>query len=293
MKENNPLVCVIDDESVIRESLSFLLRSVGLTVRAFSSAQEFLNNPPVEVPGCLVVDVQLPGISGLDLQQELARSEAQIPIIFVTGHGDIPTSVRAIKAGAVEFLTKPINEEHLLRAIDQAINLDRQIEQSKIQSTEKLPCPEDELQSEITFSGIVGRSAVLRRLLRQVTMVAPNNATVLILGETGTGKELIAGAIHQCSRRRGKPLVRVNCSSIPKDLFESEFFGHARGAFTGAIKDRLGRFELAEGGTLFLDEVGEIPLQLQSKLLRVLQEKAVPGASESSGDSSMESQRRC
>jgi DNA-binding NtrC family response regulator len=274
MKESSPLVCVIDDESVIRESLSSLLRSAGLAVRAFSSAQEFLTNPPVEPLGCLVVDVQLPGISGLDLQPELARSDAQIPIIFVTGHGDIPMSVRAMKAGAVEFLTKPINDEDLLRAIDQAIDLARQIGQSKIRSTQKLRYSENDLRSEITFPGIVGKGATLRRLLQQVNMVAPNDSTVLILGETGTGKELIARAVHERSRRRDKPLVRVNCGSIPKELFESEFFGHARGAFTGAIKDRPGRFELAAGGTLFLDEVGEIPLELQSKLLRVLQEKS-------------------
>jgi DNA-binding NtrC family response regulator len=259
---------------VIRESVSFLLRSAGLKALAFSSAQEFLTNPPVEPPGCLVVDVQLPGISGLDLQQELARSDAQIPIIFVTGHGDIPTSVRAMKAGAIEFLTKPINDEDLLTAIDQAINLDHQIGQSKIQSTRKPPYPEADLPSEIAFSGIVGRSAALRRVLHDVDTIAPTNATILIFGETGTGKELIVDAIHQRSRRNGKPLVRVNCSSIPKELFESEFFGHVKGAFTGAIRDRLGRFEAAEGGTLFLDEVGEIPLELQSKLLRVLHEKS-------------------
>jgi transcriptional regulator with GAF, ATPase, and Fis domain len=133
---------------------------------------------------------------------------------------------------------------------------------------------QDDLRSHITFSRIIGEGAALRRLLHEVDIIAPTNATILIFGETGTGKELLADAIHKRSQRRGKPLVRVNCSSIPKELFESEFFGHARGAFTGAIKDRLGRFEIAEGGTLFLDEVGEIPLQLQSKLLRVLQEKS-------------------
>jgi DNA-binding NtrC family response regulator len=196
-------------------------------------------------------------------------------MIFMTGYGDIPMSVRAIKAGAIEFLTKPFSDEDLFSAIDQAIDFANQIQQSKIQSVQKSPYPEGELPSEITFSGgIVGRSATLRRLLQEVDTVAPTNATVLIFGETGTGKELIADAIHQRSRRRGKPLVRVNCSSIPRELFESEFFGHAKGAFTGAIKDRLGRFEVAEGGTLCLDEVGEIPLQLQSKLLRVLQEKS-------------------
>ncbi|MBV9874998.1 MAG: sigma-54-dependent Fis family transcriptional regulator [Verrucomicrobia bacterium] len=195
-------------------------------------------------------------------------------MIFITGYGDIPTSVRAIKAGAIEFLTKPFSDEDLLRAIDQAIDLDRQINQSKTRQARKRPYPEDELPSEIAFSGIVGRSAALRRVLKDVDTIAPTSATILIFGETGTGKELIVDAIHQRSRRRGKPLVRVNCSSIPKELFESEFFGHVKGAFTGAIKDRLGRFEAAEGGTLFLDEVGEIPVELQSKLLRVLQEKS-------------------
>jgi DNA-binding NtrC family response regulator len=274
MSENNPLVCVIDDEPSIRESLSNLLRSAGLKVQAFTSAQEFLASWPREAPSCLVLDVQLPGISGLDLQQELGNGDAQIPIIFMTGYGDIPMSVRAMKAGAVEFLTKPFRDEDLLSAVDQAIKRGHQIEQLKIQPTQKQPYPEVEPRSEISFPEIVGKSAALRQVLQQVEMVAPSDSTVLILGETGTGKELIARAVHERSRRRDKPLVRVNCTSIPKELFESEFFGHAKGAFTGAIKDRAGRFEAAAGGTLFLDEVGEIPLELQSKLLRVLQEKS-------------------
>src|ERR1700737_138355 len=271
MNENNPLVCVIDDESSLRESLSNLLRSVGLKVQTFASAQEFLTKRPREALSCLVLDVQLPGISGLDLQQELVRGDAQMPPIFITGHGDIPMSVRAMKAGAIEFLTKPFRDEDLLSAVDQAIS--RQIEQLKNKPTQTKPHTEGELRSEISFSEIVGKSAALRHVLQQVDKVAPNDSTVLILGETGTGKELIARAVHERSRRRNKPLVRVNCTSIPKELFESEFFGHARGAFTGAIKDRAGRFEAAAGGTLFLDEVGEIPRELQSKLLRVLQEK--------------------
>jgi DNA-binding NtrC family response regulator len=274
INEKNPLVCVIDDDSSIRESLSFLLRSAGRKVQSLSSAQEFLASPPRESVGCLVLDIQLPGISGLDLQQELASGDAQIPIIFITGYGDIPMSVRAMKAGAIEFLMKPFDDEDLLSAIEEAINCGRQIGQSNIQLTQKQPYPEDKLRSEISFSGIVGKSAALRRLLQQVDTVAPSDSTVLILGETGTGKELIARAVHQRSRRRDKPLVWVNCSSIPRELFESEFFGHAKGAFTGAIKDRAGRFEVAAGGTLVLDEVGEIPLELQSKLLRVLQEKS-------------------
>ena len=273
MNENNSLVCVIDDESSIRESLSNLLHSVGLNVQAFASAQEFLTNRPREALSCLVLDVQLPGISGLDLQQKLATGDAQVPVIFITGYGDIPMTVRAMKAGAIEFLTKPFRDEDLLRAVDQAIGRGREVEQLKNKPAQKKPYPEDELRSEISFPEMVGKSAALRHVLQQVETVASSDSTVLILGETGTGKELIARAVHQRSWRRDKPLVRVNCSSIPKELFESEFFGHARGAFTGAIKDRAGRFEAAAGGTLFLDEVSEIPLELQSKLLRVLQEK--------------------
>jgi len=274
MNEDNAFVCVIDDESSMRKSLSNLLRSAGLNVQAFASAQEFLTNEPRGAPSCLVLDIQLPGISGLDLQQELAGGDAQIPIIFITGYADIPMTVRAMKAGAFEFLTKPFRDEDLLGAIDQAIKRRRRIEQLEIQPTQKQPSLEDEFRSEISFSDIVGKSTALRQVLEQVETVAPTDSTVLILGETGTGKELIARAVHQGSRRKHKPLVQVNCSSIPKELFESEFFGHAKGAFTGAIKDRAGRFEAAAGGTLFLDEFGEIPLELQSKLLRVLQEKS-------------------
>jgi len=274
MNENSPLVCVIDDESSIRESLHNLLRSAGLKVQTFASAQEFLTNWPSAAPNCLVLDVQMPGLSGLDLQRVLCSDKSQIPIVFMTGYGDIPMSVRAMKAGAFEFLTKPCRDEELLAAINQAIERGRLIERPENAPGEERSYTEDEPRSETRFREIVGNSAALRQVLREVELVAPSDATVLILGETGTGKELIAHAIHQRSRRKDKPLVRVNCTSIPKELFESEFFGHAKGAFTGAIRERAGRFEAAAGGTLFMDEVGEIPLELQSKLLRVLQEKS-------------------
>lgn len=180
MNEDTPVVCVVDDESSIRVSLSNLLRSAGLKVRTFSSAQEFLSSPPVEPLGCLVLDVHLPGISGLDLQRELGSGDARIPIIFITGHDDIPTSMRAMKAGAIEFLTKPFGDEDLLSAIDQAINWGRQFEQAKVLPIQKQHVSKDELGSEIGFPGIVGQSPALRRVLLQAETVAPNDAKVLM-----------------------------------------------------------------------------------------------------------------
>ena len=220
-----------------------------------------------------MLDVQLPGLSGLDLQQELAKLGVQIPIIFITGHGDIPMSVRAMKAGAIEFLTKPFRDEDLLNAVEQAIKRGRQIEQLKNKPADEKKYSEDAFRSEISFSEIVGQSAALRRVLKEVETVAPTDSTVLIYGETGTGKELIARAIHNLSLRCANPFVKLNCAAIPTGLLESELFGHEKGAFTGAIAQRVGRFELANGGTIFLDEIGDIPLELQPKLLRVLQER--------------------
>src|SRR6201998_3081162 len=256
MNESFSQIYVVDDDIAVRESVGRLIRSAGMNVKAFATVQEVLANLGKEVPSCLVLDIQLPDIDGFELQEQLARKDLQIPIIFLTGHGDIPMSVRAMKAGAVDFLTKPFDDEYLLEAIRGAIG--------------RYNGNPTDVEA---FGDIIGQGKAWRWIIGQVEIVAATDATVLVLGETGTGKELIAQEIHQRSRRREKPLVRVNCTSIPKELFESEFFGHAKGAFTGAIKDRAGRFEVAEGGTLFLDEVGEIPVALQSKLLRVLQEK--------------------
>ena len=261
MNEKNALVFIVDDDRGTRESLRNLIRSAGLSAQTFSSAQEFLAAERPKVPSCLVLDVQLPGLSGLDLQQELAKAGVRIPIIFITGYGDIPTSVRAIKAGALEFLTKPVNREDLLHAIHQAIARDHTARQ-----------PNGDTGTH-NFEEIVGTSAALKAVLKQVGVVAPTESTVLILGETGTGKELIARAIHAASSRSRRPFVKLNCVAIPTGLLESELFGHEKGAFTGAIAQRIGRFELADGGTIFLDEVGDIPLELQTKLLRVLQER--------------------
>jgi Response regulator containing CheY-like receiver, AAA-type ATPase, and DNA-binding domains len=261
MNEQNAFVFVVDDDTSIRESLRNLIRSAGLSVQTFASAKEFLANPRPKAPSCLVLDVQLPGLSGLDLQQELVKDGVQIPIIFITGHGDIPMSVRAMKAGALEFLTKPVNAEDLLDAIQQAIARDHRARQQQEKVTPH------------NFEEIVGTSAALKAVLNEVEVVAPTDSTVLIYGETGTGKELVARAIHNVSSRSNRAFVKLNCAAIPSGLLESELFGHEKGAFTGAVAQKVGRFELAHGGTLFLDEVGDIPLELQPKLLRVLQEQ--------------------
>jgi DNA-binding NtrC family response regulator len=256
-----PLIYVVDDDESVREAVGGLVRSAGLTVQTFSSAQEFLAFSRSDVPSCLVLDVQLPGLSGLDLQEELAKADVQIPIIFLTGRGDIPMSVRAMKAGALEFLTKPFDDEDLLQAIQQGIMRDQRARQQRGNIVQH------------NFDDIVGKSAGLKAVLEQVDVVAPTDSTVLINGETGTGKELVARAIHKISSRSNRAFVKLNCAAIPSGLLESELFGHEKGAFTGAVAQRIGRFELANGGTLFLDEVGDIPLELQPKLLRVLQEQ--------------------
>jgi DNA-binding NtrC family response regulator len=255
-------VYVVDDDVSVREAVGSLIRSAGLRAETFGSAQEFLASPRAKVPSCLVLDMHLPGLSGLDLQQELAKADAQIPIIFLTGHGDIPTTVRAMKAGALEFLTKPFNDEDLLNAIRQGIAIANY-------HTARQPCRSVAQQG---LEGIIGMSAALQSVLHQVEQVAASESTVLILGETGTGKELIARAIHKRSQRSTRAFVGVNCSAIPPDLLASELFGHEKGAFTGAVQRRVGRFELAQGGTLFLDEIGELRAATQVALLRVLQE---------------------
>ncbi len=256
MPDTEVLVYVVDDDMSAREGLEGLIRSAGLAAKVFASAEEFLAAPRPRVPSCLVLDVNLPGVNGLELQRELANSASQVPIVFLTGHGDIPMAVRAVKAGAANFLTKPFDDDDLLNAIRQSIACD----------------VDHEIPSGQNLGNMVGQSRALQRVLDALQVVAPTDSAVLIQGETGTGKDLAAHAIHDLSSRSKRPFVEVNCAAIPATLLESELFGHEKGAFTGAFAQKIGRFEQAHGGTLFLDEIGEIPLELQPKLLRALQD---------------------
>ena len=259
MSETQAPVYVVDDDLSMRESLARLIRSAGLKAETFASAKEFLVKARTKLPGCLLLDVKLPGLSGLDLQQELAKADVQIPIIFLTGYGDIPTSVRAMKSGALEFFTKPFDDEALLAAVRQAIS--------------RSSSPAEQKGARKTLDQIVGEGPRFTDVMKRVALVAPTDSTVLIVGETGTGKELVARAIHAQSERSSRPLVSVNCGAIQPSLIASELFGHEKGSFTGALQQRLGRFELADGGTIFLDEIGELPAETQVALLRVLQER--------------------
>src|SRR5271166_855715 len=260
MSEINPPVYIVDDDLSVRESVGSLIRSAGWRAELFASAQEFLSGRRNAVPSCLVLDVHLPGLSGLDLQQELANSDCEMPIIFLTGQGDIPMAVQAMKAGALEFLTKPVSDEVLLAAIQRGIARQQRGREAGSGARSAL-------------GQIVGASAALNVVCNQIKIVGPSESTVLILGETGTGKELVAQAIHERSHRSKKPFVKMNCAAIPRDLIASELFGHEKGAYTGALQRHPGRFELADGGTIFLDEVGDLPAETQIALLRVVQER--------------------
>jgi formate hydrogenlyase transcriptional activator len=282
MSDDATIVFVVDDDVSVRESLHALIRAAGWQAETFASAREFLSRPRPLGASCLVLDVRLPDLNGLDLQKRIARDRMDMPIIIITGHADVPMTVQAMKAGAVEFLTKPLRGAVLLDAIRNAIETshaalrrDGQRRVSQDGARGEPPPAREGIEASSTFEEIVGPSEGLRRVLTQVAKVARTDSTVLILGETGTGKELIAHAIHTRSPRANRAFVRVNCAAIPPPLVASELFGHEKGAFTGAMQRRMGRFELADSGTIFLDEIGDLPAETQIALLRVLQEREI------------------
>jgi two-component system response regulator GlrR len=256
-------ILLVDDDPDLLKLITLRLTSAGYHVRTADSGETALATIAVERPATVITDLRMPGIDGMQLFEAIHRQHPALPVIILTAHGTIPDAVDATQRGVFGFLTKPFDSQDLLQKVAAALEL-----------SGGEPAGSDNTAGEWR-AGIITRSARMEDLLRQAKLVADSDASVLIFGESGTGKELLARAIHHASKRREKAFVAVNCGAIPADLLESELFGHARGAFTGAIQAHKGLFQAADGGTLFLDEIGDMPLPLQVKLLRVLQEGEV------------------
>ncbi len=258
-------ILVIDDEADIRDSLKLLLTLERYAVSTAATGAEGIRAAERRSPDLVLLDLMLPDRSGLAVLEEIRRTDKSLPVLMLTAYGSVETAVKAIRLGADNFLTKPWSNEKLLLEIQQALTR-RRLEEENARLR-------GELRQRYSFANIVGKSEEMQRVFSLVAQVAPSRSTVLVSGESGTGKELIAKAIHANSPRAGKPFVPVNSGSIPVDLLESTLFGHVRGAFTGAVQNRKGCFELAHEGTIFLDEVSTLSIDTQAKLLRVIQER--------------------
>ncbi|MEI7708999.1 MAG: sigma-54 dependent transcriptional regulator [Chlorobium sp.] len=260
-------ILVIDDDTSLRRVLEYNLQEEGYDVAAAASGEDGLRLFKQLQPDLVITDMKMSGMDGLKVLKSIKESSADTLVIIITAFGTVDVAVEAMKAGAYDYITKPFNREALKLTVKKALQFSGLAEENK-----RL---KDELADKSDFRSIVGSSPEMEKVFAMVRKVADTEASVFITGESGTGKELIARSIHANSSRRDGPFVAINCSAIPRDLLESELFGHTKGAFTGAIKEKSGKFQLADCGTIFLDEVGELLLELQPKLLRVLQEKEV------------------
>ncbi|MBL8148824.1 MAG: sigma-54-dependent Fis family transcriptional regulator [Blastocatellia bacterium] len=256
-------VLVVDDERGIRQSLKGILEDEGFDVESVATGEECLKLLETHTYNCILLDIWLPGIDGMETLERIKLKYPTSTIIMISGHGTIETAVRATKLGAVDFVEKPLKLEKTIQTVKTAI----------AQAEKELGNFPPATTSSLTGLEIIGESAPMRALRQQITVAAPTNGRVLIYGETGTGKELVANALHQQSLRSKGAFIAMNCSAVPEELIESELFGHVKGAFTGASQNKQGKFEMASGGTLFLDEVGDMSLKMQAKMLRVLEEQ--------------------
>jgi two-component system nitrogen regulation response regulator NtrX len=259
-----PSILIVDDEPGVRSSLGGVLRDEGYQVDAVDSGEACLDRLSDKPYDLVVLDIWLPGMDGLATLARMRERQLDPQVVVISGHGNIESAVRAIKMGAFDFVEKPLSLEKTVLVVRNALRQRHlEVENQALRAR---------VDAQYTM---VGESRAMRQLRDQVATAAPTNGRVLIFGENGTGKELVARNIHQLSRRRLGPFVEVNCAAIPEELIESELFGHVRGSFTGAVTDRRGKFELAHGGTIFLDEIGDMSLKTQAKVLRVLQEQVV------------------
>jgi two-component system, NtrC family, nitrogen regulation response regulator NtrX len=259
-----PSILIVDDEPGVRSALSGVLRDEGYEVDAAESGEACLELLARQAYDVVVLDVWLPGMDGLATLTRMRERQIDAQVVIISGHGNVESAVRAIKMGAFDFVEKPLSLEKTVLVVRNALRQKR-LEAENLALRAKVDAQHQ----------MIGESYAMSKLREQVAMAAPTNGRVLIIGENGTGKELVARNIHSLSRRRTAPFVEVNCAAIPEELIESELFGHVRGAFTGAVADRRGKFEAAHGGTIFLDEIGDMSLKTQAKVLRVLQEQVM------------------
>lgn len=267
LMDNKTKILVIDDDDFGREALTMLLKSAGYEVTSAATGNSALDLIDREQYQVIVSDLFLPDKSGLDILQNVQKKSPATELIVVTGHASAQTAVRAMKEGAFDYITKPIDFEELKIVVFKALEKQKLLSENMYLRRQ--------LEGRFEFNNIIGSSPVMNLLFERMNRIVKIDSAVLISGESGTGKELVAQALHYNGNRKERPFVAVNCSAIPEALLESELFGHVRGAFTGAIKDKQGKFEAANHGTIFLDEIGTLPLHLQAKLLRVLQEHEV------------------
>ena len=258
-------ILVVEDEDKLRRIVELQLQDAGFDVDKAAKAEEAL--PLIDRADLILTDYKLPGMTGLEMLQIVRRQNAQIPVIMMTAFGTIENAVEAMKAGAADFLPKPFSLDHLTTVVNKALEV-RSLRDENLRLKE-------ELGKKYNWDNIIGRSPVMQEIFASVMRVAPSRATVLLAGESGVGKDLIARAIHFHSPRRDKPFVKINCTALPENLMESELFGYEKGAFTGANMSKAGKFEQADSGTVMLDEIGDVPGNIQVKLLRVLQEREV------------------
>ncbi|HSC83611.1 MAG TPA: sigma-54 dependent transcriptional regulator [Pseudomonas sp.] len=261
-------VLLIDDDEHLRQALAQTLDLAGLRVETLANAQDLPGRIETDWPGVVVSDIRMPGIDGLELLRQLHEQDAGLPILLITGHGDVPLAVQAMRAGAYDFLEKPFASDALLDSVHRALELRRLVLENR-----SLRLALDDRKQ--LGSRLLGQSAPMQRLREQVGALAAIHTDVLILGETGAGKEVVARALHDLSARKKGPFVAINAGALAESVVESELFGHEPGAFTGAQKRRIGKFEFANGGTLFLDEIESMSPDVQVKLLRLLQERVV------------------
>jgi DNA-binding NtrC family response regulator len=259
-------ILIIDDERAIRRTLREILEFEEFEVDEAENGKEGLEKALAKAYDIIFCDIKMPILDGMEVLEELVKAKSESPIIMISGHGNIDTAVQAIKKGAFDFIEKPLDLNRILVTIRNAKDKTRFVEETKVLKT---------TVKRLKGSSIIGETEGIQKIKEMIQKVAPSDARVLITGGNGTGKELVARALHENSNRNKMPFIEVNCAAIPSELIESELFGHEKGAFTSAVKDKKGKFEIASGGTLFLDEIGDMSASAQAKVLRALQENVI------------------